>query len=170
MTATAWDQPSPCQGRLARDGVRHLVEWLPVLLAEAAGPVLAAGPSVDTDPVGAWAALDAQVQVLADPAAGATEIAHPRAGIHRLDEAIAAFFTGDMLIHLELARAGGPWVGRGRLIVWRVRRWSLGRACRRGCGLRGVLRTRGGCRGCCPLGSFGGPRGPRAGFPGWRLW
>jgi uncharacterized protein (TIGR03086 family) len=36
------------------------------------------------------------------------EIAHPRAGTHRLDEAIDRFFTNDVLVHTwDLARAGG---------------------------------------------------------------
>jgi uncharacterized protein (TIGR03086 family) len=109
MTAAGWESPAPCDGWVARDVVRHLVEWFPAFLADAGGPVLAAGPSVDDDPVGAWAALDAQVQALLDdPAVSSTAIAHPRAGTHRLDEAVAMFFTGDVLIHTwDLARAGG---------------------------------------------------------------
>src|SRR3954452_16189879 len=51
---TAWDNPAPCEGWLARDVVRHMVEWMPEFLLSAGGPTLPAGPSVDDDPVGAW--------------------------------------------------------------------------------------------------------------------
>jgi uncharacterized protein (TIGR03086 family) len=109
MTKAGWESPAPCDGWIARDVVRHLVEWFPAFLADAGGPVLEAGPSVDDDPVGAWTRLHEQVQsLLDDPAASAIEIAHPRAGTHRLDEAVALFFTGDLLIHTwDLARTGG---------------------------------------------------------------
>ena len=43
-----------------------------------------------------------------DPSASAIVITHPRAGTHRLDEAVAMFFVGDVLVHTwDLARAGG---------------------------------------------------------------
>jgi uncharacterized protein (TIGR03086 family) len=105
----AWENPAPCEGWVARDVVRHLVEWIPAFLAAAGGPQLPVGPSVDDDPAGAWAALDAGIQsLLDDPVASATELSHPRAGTHRLDDAIAAFFLGDVLLHTwDLARATG---------------------------------------------------------------
>jgi uncharacterized protein (TIGR03086 family) len=109
MTAEKWDRPAPCDGWVAHDVVRHLVDWLPAFLADAGGPRLVVSPSVDDDPVGAWRALDDGIQALLDdPAACAMEIAHPRAGTHRLDEAIDRFFTNDVLVHTwDLARAGG---------------------------------------------------------------
>ena len=68
-----------------------------------------AGPSVDDDPVGAWVTINDGIQALLDdPVASAMQISHPRAGAHRLDEAIATFFLGDVLIHTwDLARAAG---------------------------------------------------------------
>lgn len=30
VPADAWDTPAPCEGWVARDVVRHLVEWVPV--------------------------------------------------------------------------------------------------------------------------------------------
>jgi uncharacterized protein (TIGR03086 family) len=89
--------------------VRHLVEWIPAFLAAAGGPALPSGPSVDDDPAGAWAAVDGGIQALLDdPEQSATEISHPRAGTHRLDDAIAMFFLGDVLVHTwDLARATG---------------------------------------------------------------
>ena len=105
----AWDNPSPCEGWVARDVVRHLVEWTPAFLASAGGPQLPAGPSVDDDPVGAWTTLDTGIQALLDdPAQAAAVIEHPRAGTHRLDDAVATFFVGDVLVHTwDLARATG---------------------------------------------------------------
>jgi uncharacterized protein (TIGR03086 family) len=109
VPAGAWDNPAPCEGWVARDVVRHLVDWMPAFLAAAGGPSLPAGPSVDVDPAGAWGALDAGLQsLLDDPDAVATVITHPRAGSHRLDDAIATFFLGDIVIHTwDLARATG---------------------------------------------------------------
>ena len=104
-----WERPAPCDGWVARDVVRHLVEWMPAFLTSAGGPPLPVGPSVEDDPAGAWAALSAGIQALLDdPAASATEISHPQAGTHRLDDAIAMFFLGDILLHTwDLARATG---------------------------------------------------------------
>lgn len=109
IDAAAWELPAPCEGWVARDVVRHLVEWMPAFLASAGGPELPAGPPVDEDPVGAWTALAGGIQALLDdPAASASRIEHPRVGSHRLDEAIATFFLGDVLVHTwDLARAAG---------------------------------------------------------------
>jgi uncharacterized protein (TIGR03086 family) len=105
----AWENPAPCAGWTARDVVGHMVEWMPAFLATAGAPSLIVGPSVEDDPAGAWAALDAGIQALLDdPVASARTINHPRAGTHRLDGAIAMFFLGDILVHTwDLARATG---------------------------------------------------------------
>src|SRR5687768_10953104 len=107
VPGAAWDNPAPCAGWLARDVVRHLVEWIPAFLAAAGGPRLPDGPPVDDDPAGAWATLDAGIQsLLDDPVAASTAISHPQAGTHRLDDAIGTFFLGDVLVHTwDLARA-----------------------------------------------------------------
>src|SRR5687768_16870545 len=100
MPEDRWGSPAPCEGWVARDVVRHLVEWLPAFLESAGGPTPPPGPSVDADPLGAWTTLDDAVQgFLDDPIASASTISHPRAGTHRLDDAIAMFFTGDVLVH-----------------------------------------------------------------------
>jgi uncharacterized protein (TIGR03086 family) len=105
----AWEHPAPCDGWVARDVVRHLVEWMPAFLSSAGGPPLPLGPSVDDDPAGAWATLNAGIQaMLDDPVTSATRINHPQAGSHRLDDAIATFFLGDVVVHTwDLARAAG---------------------------------------------------------------
>jgi uncharacterized protein (TIGR03086 family) len=105
----AWELPAPCDGWVARDVVRHMVEWMPAFLSSAGGPPLPQGPSVDEDPAGAWATLNGGIQALLDdPGASATEISHPQAGTHRLEDAIGMFFLGDVLMHAwDLARAAG---------------------------------------------------------------
>jgi uncharacterized protein (TIGR03086 family) len=104
-----WDDPAPCEGWVARDVVRHLVEWMPAFLASAGGPRLAVTADVDADPAGAWAELrDGLQALLDDPAIASSELSHPRAGTHRFDAAIDTFFTGDVFMHTwDLARATG---------------------------------------------------------------
>ena len=46
-----WDQPAPVEGWVARDVVRHLVEWFPPFLQGAVGITLPAGTSVNNDPI-----------------------------------------------------------------------------------------------------------------------
>ena len=41
--ADAWDRPAPVEGWVARDVVRHLVEWLPAFLQGGAGHHAAGG-------------------------------------------------------------------------------------------------------------------------------
>ncbi len=109
VPADGWDAPTPCEGWVARDVVRHLVEWFPPLLRDGTGLELPTGPSVDVDPVGAWTTLSDAVQaVLDDPATASRPFRHDRAGEHVLEDAIAQFFLNDVLIHTwDLARATG---------------------------------------------------------------
>jgi hypothetical protein len=48
----AWDNPTPCEGWVARDIVRHLVDWMPGFFLRSAGLELTTGPSADHDPAG----------------------------------------------------------------------------------------------------------------------
>ena len=104
----AWDNPAPCEGWVARDVVRHLVEWMPALFLGSAGVELPAIPSVDDDPAGAWEALDGALQAaLDDPGVAALEFDSP-AGRHSVEAAIGMFGVSDILIHTwDLARATG---------------------------------------------------------------
>jgi uncharacterized protein (TIGR03086 family) len=98
-----------CEGWVARDVVRHLVEWISAFLTDAGGPQLRTGPSPDIDPVEAWTTLDCGLQeLLDDPATCSTEIIHPRVGRYRVGDAVATFFISDILVHTwDLARATG---------------------------------------------------------------
>jgi uncharacterized protein (TIGR03086 family) len=105
----SWDNSAPCDGWVARDVVRHLVEWIPPFLQSGADIDLPKGPPVDDDPVAAWTVLSDAVQALLDdPRIAASEFSHERAGRHTLEDAIAMFFLNDVLIHTwDLARATG---------------------------------------------------------------
>lgn len=105
----AWENPAPPEGWIARDVVRHLVEWFPAFLDGAAGITLPAGPSVDDDPPGAWRAQTEAVQgLLDDPAVSQREHELPHIGTMTLERAIDMIYTGDVFLHRwDLARATG---------------------------------------------------------------
>ena len=107
--AEAWDAPAPVAGWVARDVVRHLVEWLPAFLVGSTGIVLPAGPSVDDDPVGAWRTHTDGVQALLhDPASADRDYDFPHIGRMSLAQAIAMVYTPDVFMHRwDLARATG---------------------------------------------------------------
>ena len=107
VSPEGWDQPAPCEGWVARDVLRHLIEWVPAFFAGTIS--FPQAPSVDDDPVGAWRVFDDTVQaVLDDPERSAEVIDHPVAGRHRVDDALGQFVLGDVLIHTwDLARATG---------------------------------------------------------------
>lgn len=105
----AWDAPAPCAGWVARDVVRHLVEWFPGFLKAGADIDLPKGPSVDEDPVAAWQVHSDAVQaVLDDPGTVDRTLSNPHLGTMPLDRAIAMFYTADVFMHTwDLARATG---------------------------------------------------------------
>jgi uncharacterized protein (TIGR03086 family) len=104
-----WQRQSPVPEWVARDVVRHLVEWFPGFLADGAGITLPQGPDVDNDPVGAWRTMSDGVQaVLDDPASRGRVLVNPHIGEVPVPEAIARFFTADVFMHTwDLARATG---------------------------------------------------------------
>jgi uncharacterized protein (TIGR03086 family) len=109
VAADGWDAPAPCDGWVARDVVRHLVEWFPGFLRAGAGVELPAGPSVDDDPVAAWTVHSDAVQALLDdPATAGRMLTNPHTGNLPLDRAVAMFYTTDVFLHTwDLARATG---------------------------------------------------------------
>lgn len=102
-----WEVPAPPEGWVARDVVRHLIDWLPGLLEHSAGVVLEPGTSVDEDPVAAWNERYEAVQALleqqvADRAIRTDHFTGTLAGM------IDAFWTGDLFLHTwDLARSSG---------------------------------------------------------------
>ncbi|MEA3057060.1 MAG: hypothetical protein QOD30_2492, partial [Actinomycetota bacterium] len=109
VAASGWDAPAPPEGWVARDVVRHLVEWLPAFLEGSTGIVLPRGPSVDDDPAGAWRAHAEGVQALLDdPPIADREHDFPHIGRMSLGQAIAMIYTPDVFLHRwDLARATG---------------------------------------------------------------
>jgi uncharacterized protein (TIGR03086 family) len=107
-SVTAWDAPTPCDGWVARDIVRHLVEWVPGFMAAFADVDSSPVRSVEHDPVGAWSDLDAQLREwLADPAV-AERVAEGPMGPVPVAELIDRFVTTDVWIHTwDLARSAG---------------------------------------------------------------
>ncbi len=105
----AWNWPAPPEGWVARDVVRHLVEWFPAFLQGSTGISLPAGPSVDDDPAGAWRTQTDAVQALLDDPATAERVHDlPHIGTMPLEQAIAMIYTGDVFLHRwDLARATG---------------------------------------------------------------
>ncbi|WP_336033076.1 TIGR03086 family metal-binding protein [Geodermatophilus sp. FMUSA9-8] len=103
-----WDDPAPCEGWVARDVVRHLVEWMPALYLPAVGLPVPALPSADDDPAGAWHGADAAIRaLLADPDLAGRPTS-TRAGEMTLEELIAMTGLMDLLVHTwDLARATG---------------------------------------------------------------
>lgn len=104
-----WEAPTPVQEWDVREIVRHLVDWLPGLLAAGSPIQLAAVPGVDDDPVAAWRQLDEQVQVvLDDPGTAGTSYRSQMFGEMTVATLIDQFWTPDVFMHSwDLARATG---------------------------------------------------------------
>ena len=104
----AWDNPAPPEGWVARDVVRHLLEWVPGFLESNSGISLPKATTVDTDPVGAWTTFsDALQVVLDDPVVSAQEF-EGRMGRQSVEKVIDMIVTSDVLLHTwDLARATG---------------------------------------------------------------
>jgi uncharacterized protein (TIGR03086 family) len=103
-----WESPTPCEGWTARDLVRHLAETPGMFfgLVELLAPT--GGPSVDDDPVGAFAhARDAVQAALEDPAVAE----RPYEGLFgsaTFEQGISQFVCADLVVHgWDLARATG---------------------------------------------------------------
>jgi len=111
VPADAWDRPAPCEGWVARDVVRHLVDWLPgpgFLLGTfgvETGPI----PSVDSDPAAAWEVVRIAIQRALDDPSIATRVEDcGPPGRLSLEDAVDMTCTPDVLIHTwDLARAAG---------------------------------------------------------------
>jgi len=105
----AWENPAPCEGWVARDVVRHLIEWFPAFLKAGSGIELPAGPPVDDDPVEAWRVHSDGVQAVLDsPERAGGSFVDRHVGSLRVDEAVSRFYTSDVFLHTwDLARATG---------------------------------------------------------------
>src|SRR5207248_9461932 len=66
VSEAAWDHPSPCEGWVARDVVRHMAAWMPGYFLGERGIETPTVPSVDDDPVGAWETVRDAIQSALD--------------------------------------------------------------------------------------------------------
>lgn len=107
VPANAWERPSPCEGWVARDIVRHVVDTASFFLAGTAVEP-PAEPSVDEDPLGAWRATRAAIEgALDDPSVAQLERDTPM-GRASVESIVARFGIPDLLVHSwDLARATG---------------------------------------------------------------
>jgi len=105
----AWDNEAPCEGWVARDVVRHLIEWPSSLFFDTWGIARTDVPSVDDDPVGAWEAVDRAFQAaLDDPAVAERVEEMPHMGSMPFAQAFDMLVTSDVFLHTwDLARATG---------------------------------------------------------------
>ena len=107
VPASAWDNPAPCDGWVARDVVGHLVEWVPGFF-ERWDVDLSPGPSADTDPVAAWTGLNDAIQAALDDPEIAVREADTPMGRRSLQDMVAMIVLNDVLIHTwDLSRAAG---------------------------------------------------------------
>jgi uncharacterized protein (TIGR03086 family) len=105
---TAWDNPAPPDGWVARDVVRHLVEWVPAFFESYTDIAVPKPTSVDTDPAAAWVSVgDALQRLLDDPEVAAQEYDMPM-GRMSVERAVDMIVTNDVFLHTwDLARATG---------------------------------------------------------------
>jgi uncharacterized protein (TIGR03086 family) len=104
----AWDNPAPCEGWVARDVVGHLVEWLPAFFFGPWEIELPASPSVEEDPVAAWAAVDRAIQSALDDPEIARRERETRMGRTTFEQTFDMIGTNDVFLHTwDLARAAG---------------------------------------------------------------
>ena len=105
-----WDAEAPCDGWVARDVVRHLVEWVPWWLGEGTDHSITVTTGVDDDPAAAWAELRDQLQAILDRPEAEQETFESQmfGGAMPLGVAAERFVTGDVLVHTwDLAKATG---------------------------------------------------------------
>ncbi len=107
VPASAWDNPSPCEGWSAADVVGHLVETQRDFLTKH-GADLGEAPDVAADPAAAWVAHAGQVaRALSDDALPAREF-DGFFGPTTVGAAFEQFYVWDMVVHRwDIARAAG---------------------------------------------------------------
>jgi uncharacterized protein (TIGR03086 family) len=107
VRADRWDNVSPCAEWTARDVLRHVVDT-ERSMPDRVGLTVPDGPSVDEDPLGAWATVrDAMLKILEDPDQAGREY-DSMFGRSRLEDTVGSFLSIDLVIHgWDIARATG---------------------------------------------------------------
>jgi uncharacterized protein (TIGR03086 family) len=108
VPADAWENPAPCEGWVARDVVRHLVDWLPGFFFDRWGLAHPDRPSIDDDPLGAWRAVDGVFQAALDDPDVATRVEDTPMGPQSFEQVFDMIGANDVFLHTwDLARATG---------------------------------------------------------------
>ena len=93
---------------MTRDVVGHLVEWLPQFFFEQWDLEPGGRPTVEEDPVKAWAAVDAVIQAALDDPAQATAVQDTRMGPQSFEQCFDMIGTNDVFMHTwDISRAAG---------------------------------------------------------------
>ncbi|WP_338887102.1 TIGR03086 family metal-binding protein [Rhodococcus sovatensis] len=102
-----WDIASTCDGWSLRDVVRHILDTQRGALAPV-GLTIPDGPTVDEDPVAAWAhTRDAMQDILDDPARANLEY-DGHFGRTDLASSIRSFYSLDLIVHAwDIAHPAG---------------------------------------------------------------
>jgi uncharacterized protein (TIGR03086 family) len=107
VAPTDWTAPSPCEGWLARDVVRHLIETQRDFL-NARGLDLGPAPDIDADPAGAWREHSARVvELISDESVTATGY-DGHFGPTTIGATLEQFYIFDLVVHRwDIATAAG---------------------------------------------------------------
>ncbi len=103
-----WDRETPCLPWLARDIVRHLVQWIPDVIGRS-GHAITVSADIDVDPLSAWRNLaDELHRLLDDPSIASRTFDAGPPGEISVANAIGMLVVGDVLVHTwDLAEAFG---------------------------------------------------------------
>jgi len=103
-----WDDPAPCEGWVTRDVVGHLVEWLPAFFFEPWDLEPGERPTVEDDPVTAWASVNAVIQAALDDPALAITVRDTHMGARSFEQCFDMIGTNDVFLHTwDISRAAG---------------------------------------------------------------
>jgi uncharacterized protein (TIGR03086 family) len=102
-----WSARTPCENWTVRELVEHVVSSQSVFLGFV-GQSVGDAPSVDDDPLGAWAAARTVVQRCLEDRARACAEFEGSMGTMTFERAVDRFLTFDLIVHgWDLARAAG---------------------------------------------------------------
>ncbi|MEU6641775.1 TIGR03086 family metal-binding protein [Saccharomonospora sp. NPDC046836] len=102
-----WPSQSPCAAWTARDVVAHLIDMHGAML-HPVGRSLSAAPAVADDPLGAFRAARADLEVVIGDRALTTSLCETPTGSMTVEEHIDRVVSDDMVVHRwDLARATG---------------------------------------------------------------
>ncbi|UZN03091.1 TIGR03086 family metal-binding protein [Cellulomonas sp. S1-8] len=106
LPATAWEQPSPCEGWTARDVLRHVVDTERDFLDQRGVPLPAI--DLDGDPAAVWRTHAAALtRAAADPAVGGLEY-DGHFGRTTVGDSLLRFYGFDLVVHRwDIATAAG---------------------------------------------------------------